>query len=135
FQKKLDWAEEFVRREVEPLDLAFPDTAAPYDRRNPVYKKITDPLKAEVRRHGLWATHLGPQLGGPGYGQVKLALLNEILGRSVTAPIVFGSQAPDSGNSEILAHFGSHELKARYLEPLLDNRIVSSFSMTEPQGG
>ena len=51
------------------------------------------------------------------------------------APIVFGSQAPDSGNSEILAHYGTPELKERYLEPLLDNRIVSCFSMTEPQGG
>ncbi len=68
------------------------------------------------------------------YGQVKLALLNEILGRSECAPIVFGSQAPDSGNSEILARYGTPELKARYLEPLLDNRIVSCFSMTEPQG-
>ena len=66
---------------------------------------------------------------------MKLALLNEILGRSECAPIVFGSQAPDSGNSEILAHYGTPELKARYLEPLLDNRIVSCFSMTEPQGG
>ncbi len=73
--------------------------------------------------------------GGPDYGQVKLALLNEILGRSECAPIVFGSQAPDSGNSEILAHYGTPELKKRYLEPLLDNRIVSCFSMTEPQGG
>ena len=99
FQKKLDWAEEFVRREVEPLDLAFPDTAAPYDRRNPVYKRITDPLKAEVRRQGLWACHLGPDLGGEGYGQVKLALLNEILGRSMWAPNIFGCQAPDSGNA------------------------------------
>jgi alkylation response protein AidB-like acyl-CoA dehydrogenase len=66
---------------------------------------------------------------------VKLALLNEVLGRSECAPIVFGSQAPDSGNSEILAHYGTPELKQRYLEPLLDNRIVSCFSMTEPQGG
>ncbi|MFI5047768.1 MAG: acyl-CoA dehydrogenase family protein, partial [Acidimicrobiia bacterium] len=56
-------------------------------------------------------------------------------GRSECAPIVFGSQAPDSGNSEILARYGTPELKARYLEPLLDNRIVSCFSMTEPQGG
>jgi alkylation response protein AidB-like acyl-CoA dehydrogenase len=88
-----------------------------------------------VKDRGLWATHLGPQLGGPGYGQVKLALLNEILGRSECAPIVFGSQAPDSGNSEILARYGTPELKERYLEPLLDNRIVSCFSMTEPQGG
>ena len=54
---------------------------------------------------------------------------------SECAPIVFGSQAPDSGNSEILAHYGTPELKRRYLEPLLDNRIISCFSMTEPQGG
>jgi acyl-CoA dehydrogenase len=135
FQAKLDWTDEFVRREVEPLDLAFPDTAAPYDRRNPVYKKITDPLKAEVRKQGLWACHLGPELGGKGYGQVKLALLNELLGRSMWAPNVFGCQAPDSGNAEILAHYGTDEQKQRYLKPLLDGDIVSCFSMTEPQGG
>ena len=66
---------------------------------------------------------------------MKLALLNEILGRSECAPIVFGSQAPDSGNSEILAHYGTPELKERYLKPLLENTIISCFSMTEPQGG
>ena len=77
----------------------------------------------------------GPNLGGPGYGQVKLALLNEILGRTHSGPIVFGCQAPDSGNAEILAHYGTPELKERYLEPLLRNDIVSAFSMTEPQGG
>ncbi len=96
---------------------------------------LIPPLQKIVKERGLWATHLGPHLGGPGFGQVKLALLNEILGRSECAPIVFGSHAPDSGNSEILAHYGTPELKERYLEPLLDNRIVSCFSMTEPQGG
>jgi acyl-CoA dehydrogenase len=50
-------------------------------------------------------------------------------------PIVFGAQAPDTGNSEILAHFGTPEQKRKYLEPLLANEIVSCFSMTEPQGG
>jgi acyl-CoA dehydrogenase len=135
FQEKLDWADELVRKEIEPLDLAFPDTAAPYDRTNPVYRKITDPLKAEVRKHGLWACHLGADLGGPGYGQVKLALLNEILGRSMWAPNVFGCQAPDSGNAEILAHYGTEAQKKKYLQPLLDGEIVSCFSMTEPQGG
>ena len=79
--------------------------------------------------------HLGPNLGGPGYGQVKLALLNEILGRTHCGPIVFGCQAPDSGNAEILAHYGTDALKQTYLEPLLRQDIVSSFSMTEPQGG
>ena len=77
----------------------------------------------------------GPTSADPGYGQVKLALLNEILGRTHSGPIVFGCQAPDSGNAEILAHYGTPDLKARYLEPLLRNDIVSAFSMTEPQGG
>ena len=135
FQQKLEWADELVRREIEPLDLAFRGAAAPYDRRNPVYKKITDPLKGEVRKHGLWACHLGPELGGKGFGQVKLALLNEILGRSIWAPNIFGCQAPDSGNAEILAHYGTEEQKKKYLQPLLDGEIVSCFSMTEPQGG
>jgi acyl-CoA dehydrogenase len=100
-----------------------------------VRQKLIPPLQDKVRERGLWATHLGPNLGGPGYGQVKLALLNEILGRTHSGPIVFGCQAPDSGNAEILAHYGTPELKARYLEPLLRNEIVSAFSMTEPQGG
>ncbi|MFZ8302573.1 acyl-CoA dehydrogenase family protein, partial [Staphylococcus aureus] len=70
-----------------------------------------------------------------GYGQVKLALLNEIIGRSSYGPTVFGCQAPDSGNAEILAHYGTKAQKAAYLAPLLNNEIVSCFAMTEPQGG
>jgi acyl-CoA dehydrogenase len=135
FQEKLDWMDRFVRDEVEPLDLAFRDSGAPYDRKNPVYRQVTAPLKAEVKRRGLWACHLGPELGGLGYGQLKLALINEILGRSTWAPSVFGCQAPDSGNAEILAHYGTPEQKQRYLQPLLDGEIVSCFSMTEPQAG
>ena len=132
YAEKLAWAREFVREECEPLDLVVKES---HDLADPVRQALIPPLQAVVKARGLWATHLGPHLGGPGYGQVKLGLLNEILGRSVCAPIVFGSQAPDSGNSEILAHYGTPELKERYLEPLLDNRIVSAFSMTEPQGG
>jgi acyl-CoA dehydrogenase len=129
---QLEWAASFVREECEPLDLIIKES---HDLGDPVRQALIPPLQKIVKERGLWATHLGPHLGGPGYGQVKLALLNQILGRSECAPIVFGSQAPDSGNSEILAHYGTPELKERYLEPLLDNRIVSCFSMTEPQGG
>ena len=130
--QQLEWVEDFVRTECEPIDLIVKES---HDLNDPVRQALIPPLQEIVKQRGLWATHLGPHLGGPGFGQVKLALLNEILGRSECAPIVFGSQAPDSGNSEILAHYGTPELKTRYLEPLLDNRIVSCFSMTEPQGG
>src|SRR3954453_22600239 len=92
-------------------------------------------MQQRGRERGLLACHLGPQLGGPGYGQLRLALLNEILGRTHSGPVVFGCQAPDSGNAEILAHYGTDDLKKRYLQPLLDNEVVSSFSMTEPHGG
>ncbi len=135
FQQKLDWADAFVREKVEPLDLAFRELGAPYDRKNATYRKIAAPLKKEVQEHGLWACHLGPELGGPGYGQMKLALLNEVLGRSNWAPSIFGCQAPDSGNAEILAHYGTAHQKKQYLEPLLAGDIVSCFSMTEPQAG
>jgi acyl-CoA dehydrogenase len=132
FQAELDWVDAFVRDEVEPVDFLVHHA---WDMNDPVRQTLIPPLQEKVRDRGLWATHLGPHLGGPGYGQVKLALLNEILGRSHSAPIVFGCQAPDSGNAEILAHYGSERLKKEYLEPLLRNDIVSAFSMTEPQGG
>jgi acyl-CoA dehydrogenase len=132
FQKELDWIDQFVREEVEPLDYVL---GHPYDVRDPKRNALVRPLQAEVKKRKLWACHLGPDLGGPGYGQVKLGLMNEILGRSRFAPIVFGCQAPDSGNAEILAHYGTAEQKKRFLQPLLNNEIVSAFSMTEPQGG
>lgn len=132
FQKKLDWIENFVREEVEPLDHVL---AHPADIKNPNYIKLVRPLQAQVKAQKLWACHLGPDLGGEGYGQVNLALMNEILGRSRFAPSVFGCQAPDTGNAEIIAHFGTDEHKKAYLRPLLENEMVSAFSMSEPQGG
>ncbi|MGF7239260.1 MAG: acyl-CoA dehydrogenase family protein [Frankia sp.] len=132
FASELDWVEQFVTEQVEPLDHVI-DHA--WDVRDPVRRRLIPPLQAQVRERKLWACHLGPELGGPGYGQLKLALLNEILGRTHCGPIVFGCQAPDSGNAEILAHYGSDHLKKTYLEPLIENQIVSCFSMTEPQGG
>lgn len=132
FQEKLDWMEQFVREKVEPLGMLG---IHPYDVKNPRRNALVRPLQQEVKDKGLWACHLGPELGGQGYGQVKLGLMNEILGGATFAPIVFGCQAPDTGNAEIIAHYGTPEQKERYLEPLLENEIVSAFSMTEPQGG
>jgi acyl-CoA dehydrogenase len=134
FQEKLDWIDRFVREEIEPIDLAFSSHLV-YDKTHPVHDKVLRPLQEEVKKQDLWACHLGPDLGGLGYGQLKLALMNEILGRSNWAPSAFGCQAPDSGNAEILAHYGTPEQKDKYLAPLLDGRISSCFSMTEPQAG
>ena len=133
FEKKLDWIREFVREEVEPLEVLFPGCEfLPLDAQR---RAIVDPLKKQVREQGLWAPHLGPELGGQGFGAVKLTLINEILGRATWASIVFGTQAPDTGNAEIIAKFGTPEQKDTYLEGLLSGEIFSCFSMTEPQGG
>src|SRR3954464_10165308 len=133
YQAQLDWVDAFVREEVEPLDFAFPHLQfTPLDDAR---RKGMDPPKDEVRKRGLWATHLGRDLGGQGYGQLKLALLNEILGRSMWASIVFGCQAPDTGNAEIIAHYGTPGQKERYLQPLLDGECFSCYSMTEPHAG
>ena len=70
YQAELDWVDDFVREKLEPLDFVIKH---PYDRSDPVRERMIPPLQAEVRARGLWACHLGPNLGGPGYGQVKLA--------------------------------------------------------------
>ena len=131
-QQELDWVDEFVRTEVEPVDQVVEHA---WNVRDPARNALIKPLQQQVRERKLWACHLGPELGGPGYGQLRLALLNEVLGRTHSGPVVFGCQAPDSGNAEILAHYGSEYLKKTYLEPLIENEIVSCFSMTEPHGG
>lgn len=135
FQRKLDWMLDFVKRECEPLDLLYPGHATIYDTQHRASRAIIRPLQKEVKAQGLWACHLDPHLGGKGFGQLKLGLMNEIIGRSSWAPTVFGTAAPDTGNAEILAMFGTAEQKRAYLQPLLDGDIVSCFSMTEPQGG
>lgn len=135
FQQKLDWMDRFVREEVDALDVLFPSISTVYDTRHQASRAILKPLQQKVREQGLWACHLGPELGGKGYGQVRLGLMNEIIGRSIWAPMVFGTAAPDTGNAEILALFGTAAQKARYLQPLLDGDIVSCYSMTEPHAG
>jgi acyl-CoA dehydrogenase len=132
FQEQLDWVADFCENEIEPLDLVFPFAVRSKD---PKIKAIVDPLKQQVKDRGLWALFLDKELGGPGFGQLKLALLNEILGRYGSAPAIFGTAAPDTGNMELLAAYGTEEQKQRWLYPLMNQEIWSAYSMTEPQGG
>jgi acyl-CoA dehydrogenase len=125
FQEHLDWMREFVREEIWPIETLDLDVDQ--------LDRAMEPLKEQVKERGLWAAHLDPELGGQGYGQVKLGLMHEILGTTPYAPLAFGNQAPDSGNSEILALAGTPEQKERWLYPLLAGDLKSAFSMTEPE--
>ena len=131
YAAKLRWAREFVDEEVLPLEVL--------DLPNEALAAAIGPLQEEVKRQGLWAAHLPPELGGMGFGQVRLGLLHEVLGRCAYAPVVFGNNAPDSGNAELLAvgieQSGREDQRARWLEPLLEGRLRSAFSMTEPGAG
>jgi acyl-CoA dehydrogenase len=126
FQTQLDWMREFVREEVWPIETVFDELG------EEGFRRAIAPLQEQVKQRGLWAAHLPPDLGGQGFGQVKLGLMHEILGTSPFAPAVFGNAAPDSGNSEILALAGTPDQKERYLYPLLAGDLRSAFSMTEP---
>jgi acyl-CoA dehydrogenase len=126
FQRKLDWMQEFVRERVWPLETLVEELG--FDG----LQRAIAPLREEAKAQDLWAAHLDPELGGQGFGQVKLGLMHEILGSCPIAPLAFGNAAPDSGNSEILALAGTDEQKERYLHPLLAGDLKSAFSMTEP---
>ncbi|MBL8546431.1 MAG: acyl-CoA dehydrogenase family protein [Hyphomonadaceae bacterium] len=136
FQAKLDWMKDFVREKVYPLEYLYDyDKDAPYDIQNKPLRKLIRRLQRDVQEQGMWAAHLPSHLGGQGFGAVKLTYINEQFGTSAFGPVIFGCQGPDSGNSEILAMFGTDEQKERYLKPLLANDIFSCYAMTEPQGG
>ena len=130
-QEQLDWMDSFVRNEIFPLEVAGLSEVG--------LRQAMEPLKKQVKDRGLWAAHLPPELGGQGFGQVRLGLMHEILGMSRLAPVVFGNSAPDSGNAELIAigieQSGRDGHREKWLQPLLDGTVRSGFSMTEPGAG
>jgi len=132
FEAKLEWMRGFVRDEIIPLETLDLDLDT--------FNRISAPMKDEVKARGLWAAHLPPELGGGGFGQVKLGLMHEILGQTAYGPSIFGNNAPDSGNAELIAsgiemNPEKEWQRQRWLEPLLAQEIRSAFSMTEPGAG
>jgi alkylation response protein AidB-like acyl-CoA dehydrogenase len=113
-------------------DRVLPNEAA-LDREDDAADALVAELRAEVKRAGLWAPHVPPDAGGTGTGFLDYAYLNEQIGRTVWGQLVFGCQAPDAGNAEILHMFGTDEQKERWLLPLVAGDIRSFFSMTEPE--
>jgi alkylation response protein AidB-like acyl-CoA dehydrogenase len=99
----------------------------------PAYPAAIRAVQQKAKGLGYWAFHLPRDAGGAGIPFMYYVLVNELLGRSPLAPVCVGSQAPDSGNAEILWKHGSAEQKARWLAPLVAGDIRSCFSMTEPE--
>jgi acyl-CoA dehydrogenase len=128
FEEKLAWMRSFMKEEIFPIETL--------NLTHEQLIKFIRPLQDEVRKRGLWAAHLPSELGGMGFGQVKLGLMHEVLGQTPYGPVIFGNNAPDSGNAELLAAgmemTDREDIRERWLQPLLDGKIRSGYSMTEP---
>jgi acyl-CoA dehydrogenase len=97
------------------------------------YPAILIELRERAKSEGLWNLFMPDEEHGPGLANWEYGLLCEDMGRSPVAPMVFNCSAPDTGNMEILAEYGSDEQKQRWLAPLLADHVRSCFSMTEPE--
>jgi alkylation response protein AidB-like acyl-CoA dehydrogenase len=113
-------------------EYVYPNEAA-LAREDEAADALMTELRARAKAAGIWAPHLPPEAGGTGSGFMEYAILNEEIGRSTWAQLVFNCQAPDAGNGEILHLFGTEEQKERFLKPLVEGTARSFFSMTEPE--
>jgi acyl-CoA dehydrogenase len=124
--------ERFMEECVYPAESAYRDqmerSGDPH-----FHPPVVEDLKAEARKRGLWNLFHPDERWGPGLTNLEYAPLAEIMGRSVwLAPEACNCSAPDTGNMEVLSHFGTDEHKDKWLLPLLGGEIRSAFAMTEP---
>ena len=123
---------DFISARVLPAEAGFASWAAdPATRWTP--SPVLETLKAQAREAGLWNLFLPDATHGAGLSNLDYAPLAELMGRSLVAPEIFNCSAPDTGNMEVLAQFGSPQQQARWLAPLLQGEIRSAFAMTEPE--
>ncbi|MDZ7603263.1 MAG: acyl-CoA dehydrogenase family protein, partial [Hoeflea sp.] len=122
---------DFVERRVLPLE-ADPSS---YDDHENIRLDLLDELRAEARAEGLWCLQLKPETGGAGLGKVGMAVCYEEMNRSIFGPLVFNSSAPDDGNMMVLEAMGTDAQKERWLAPIVNGEVRSSFAMTEPAPG
>jgi len=121
----------FMRDEIEPVEPGYHAQMAALDDPWQVLP-VVEELKAKAREQGLWNLFLPDEELGQGLSNLDYAPLAERMGRSLIAPEIFNCNAPDTGNMEVLYHYGSEEQKSQWLTPLLAGEIRSAFCMTEP---
>src|SRR5271157_2234958 len=126
-QKRL---EAFMSEYIYPNEQRHLDEVAAGNRWQP--SRVIEELKPKARAAGLWNLFLPESEHGAGLTNLEYAPLCEIMGRSTMASEVFNCSAPDTGNMEVLARYGTEEQKKRWLKPLLAGEIRSCFAMTEP---
>jgi acyl-CoA dehydrogenase len=129
FQERL-WA--FMNERALPAEPVYRDQLRASGQAH-FHPPVMEELKEEARSRGLWNLFLPDAEHGPGLSNLEYAPLAEIMGRTHIAAEACNCNAPDTGNMEVLAQFGSEEQKERWLRPLLDGEIRSAFAMTEPE--
>lgn len=136
-KKTLDLVEAFVEEECIPADAVYQQALGQTTQeRFSSHPQVMEDLKKKAKQLGLWnmflpKNHFASE--GAGYSNLEYGLMAEYLGRSVTASEATNCAAPDTGNMEVFAKYGTEEQKKKWLSPLLDGEIRSGFLMTEPQ--
>jgi acyl-CoA dehydrogenase len=123
--------QDFMEKFVYPAEKVFDEQVAASGNKHH-HPAVMEELKSKARAQGLWNLFLPDKEYGAGLNNLDYAPMAEAMGRSMIASEAFNCSAPDTGNMEILAEFGTKEQKKQWLEPLLDGKIRSCFSMTEP---
>jgi len=126
-QTIVEMMDEFVTKELHPLEMDMDSSDGDGD----AFETKLNAPREKVKQMELWAPNHPKEFGGMGLGLMEHAFVSEVLGRSPLGHYVFGCQAPDAGNIEILHKYGTHAQKETYLKPLIDGKIRSCFSMTE----
>ncbi len=122
---------DFVAEHVLPLET----DRASYDARENIAPAVLDGLRVKAKAAGLWALQMPKSRGGQGLGVTAMAACYEEMGRSIFGPIAFNCAAPDDGNMMLLEKVARDDQKARWLQPVVDGKLRSSFAMTEPMPG